>query len=325
MGQADLEAILKEVGFFTKPEIITSIASGDDAGIIRLSDELALIQTVDVFTAVVDDPRQYGRIAAANSLSDVYAMGGRPVTCLAIMAIPAKDFPAWAASEMLTGANEVAAEADAPIVGGHSLKLPEPAFGLAVTGIAHPDKIIGADAAQPGDAIVLTKPLGSGIITTAGMSEKAPAKALDAAIAVMSHLNRSASEAMLTLSRTAATDVTGFGMLGHLLHILEGSQVGARIELASVPLMQGAMELATGFVPGGTAMNYEFAGAFTDFGAADFAQKMLLCDAQTSGGLLIACPNDELGELMAIMGEKGEQPAVIGQITERSEHLVTIV
>ncbi len=325
MGQADLQAILKEVNFFTKPEIVTSIANGDDAGVIRISDDLALIQTVDIFTAVVDDPRQYGRIAAANSLSDVYAMGGRPVTCLAIMAIPAKDFPQWVASEMLIGANEVAAIADAPIIGGHSLKLPEPAFGLAVTGIAHPDKIIGADAAQPGDAILLTKPLGSGIITTAGMNEKAPADVLDAAIAIMSHLNRSACEAMLTLSRTSATDVTGFGMLGHLLHILEASQVGARIELASVPLMKGAKELAVDFVPGGTAMNYEFASRFTDFGPADFAQKMLLCDAQTSGGLLITCPKDELDELLTTMSEKGEQPTVIGHITERGEHLVTIV
>jgi selenide,water dikinase len=157
------------------------------------------------------------------------------------------------------------------------------------------------------------------------MSEKAPTDVLDATIAVMSHLNRSACEAMLTLSRAAATDVTGFGMLGHLLHILEGSQVGARIELASVPLMRGAKELATGFVPGGTAMNYEFAGRFTDFGPADFAQKMLLCDAQTSGGLLITCPKDEIDGLLTTMSEKGEQPAVIGQITERGEHLVTII
>ncbi len=281
---------------------------------------------MDVFTAVVDDPRQYGRIAAANSLSDVYAMGGRPVTCLAIMAIPAKDFPGWVASEMLAGANEVAEEADAPIVGGHSLKLPEPAFGLAVTGTAHPDRIIGANAAQPGDAILLTKPLGSGIITTAGMHEKAPAEVLNAAIAVMSHLNRSACEAMLKLSRAAATDVTGFGMLGHLWHILEGSQVAARIELASVPLMQGAMELATDFVPGGTAMNYEFASAFTDFGAADFAQKMLLCDAQTSGGLLITCPQNELKTFLADLQANGTPAAaVIGHITKRGEHLVNIV
>jgi len=325
VGQADLQAILEKVSFFTKPEVVTSIANGDDAGVIRISDDLALIQTVDIFTAVVDDPRQYGRIAAANSLSDVYAMGGRPLTCLAIMAIPAGDFPEWVASELLAGANEIAADADAPIVGGHSLKMPEPAFGLAVTGVAHPDKIIGANGAQPGDVILLTKPLGSGIITTAGMSEKAPAEVLDAAIGVMSRLNRSASEAMLTLSRAAATDVTGFGMLGHLLHILEGSQVAASIELASVPLMRGAKELATDFVPGGTAMNYEYASRFTDFGSANFAQKMLLCDAQTSGGLLIACPNDELDGLLAIMDEKGEHPFVIGRITDRGDPLVTIV
>ena len=167
MGQADLQRILAKINFYTRPDIVTSIAAGDDAGVIVLTPELALIQTVDVFTPVVDDPRTYGRIAAANSLSDVYAMGGTPLTTLAVMAIPAKDFPEWVPAEILAGANEVAREADAPIVGGHSLKLPEPAFGLAVTGKVHPEKLVTADKAQPGDALVLTKPLGSGIVTTA--------------------------------------------------------------------------------------------------------------------------------------------------------------
>jgi selenide,water dikinase len=172
---------------------------------------------------------------------------------------------------------------------------------------------------------LLTKPLGSGIITTAAMSEKAPADVLDGAIVVMSRLNRSACEAMLTLSRTAATDVTGFGMLGHLWHMLEGSQVGARIELDSVPLMPGAKKLAADFIPGGTAINYEFASQFTDFGKADFAEKMLLCDAQTSGGLLVACPDAEVSKLLEVMSEKGEKAALIGHLTERAEPLVAIV
>ncbi len=292
---------------------------------MRLSEDLVLIQTVDVFTPVVDDPREYGRIAAANSLSDVYAMGGKPFTCLAIMAVPAKDFPDWVPSEILAGANEVAAEAGAPIVGGHSLKLPEPAFGLAVTGIAHPDRIVNANTAKPGDTIVLTKPLGSGIITTAAMSDAAPPDVLRQAVEIMSRLNRAASEAMLSLSRAAATDVTGFGMLGHLWHVLGGSQVGARIELAQVPLMEGALALAEGYVPGGTVRNCEFAGAFTDFGPASPAQKMLLCDAQTSGGLLIACPPRETDAFLEQLQQRGERAAVIGSFVEPGVPLVTVV
>jgi len=316
--------VLAQVGFFTTPEVMTSIARGDDAGVIRLSPELALIQTVDVFTPVVDDPREYGHIAAANSLSDVYAMGGRPLSCLAIMALPAKDFPAWVAPEILAGANEVAREAGAPIVGGHSLKLPEPAFGLAVTGTAHPERIIGAGAARPGDAIVLTKPLGTGIVTTAAMHDAAPPEVLRRAVSVMSRLNRAASEAMLALSRAAATDVTGFGLLGHLYHLLEGSQVGAEIELAAVPFLEGALSLAGDHVPGGTAGNYKFAGGFTDFGPADFPQKMLLCDAQTSGGLLIACPPEELSALSTRLRASGDQASVVGRFTARAAPLVRI-
>jgi selenide,water dikinase len=297
------------VGFFTTPEVSTSIARGDDAGVYRLRDDLALIQTVDVFTPVVDEPRDYGRIAAANSLSDVYAMGGKPITCLAILAAPAKEFPNSVMRDILSGANEIAKLANAPIIGGHSLKLPEPAFGLAVTGIAHPSCIIGTEGAQPGDKLVLTKPLGSGIITTAAKNGEAPASALEAAIEIMSHLNRNASEAML----------------GHLWHILEASSVGARINYKAVPVLPGALKLAAKHVPGGTATNYQFASAFTNFGALAHEEKMLICDAQTSGGLLIACAPDELPKLLGEIAERGEQAWVVGEITARSETAITIV
>jgi selenide,water dikinase len=313
------------VGFFTTPEVSTSIARGDDAGVYRLRDDLALIQTVDVFTPVVDEPRDYGRIAAANSLSDVYAMGGKPITCLAILAAPAKEFPNWVMRDILSGANEIAKLANAPIIGGHSLKLPEPAFGLAVTVIAHPSCIIGTEGAQPGDKLVLTKPLGSGIITTAAKNGEAPDDALEAAIEIMSHLNRNASEAMLKLTRAAATDVTGYGLLGHLWHILEASGVGARINYKAVPVLPGALKLAAKHVPGGTAMNYQFASAFTNFGALAHEEKMLICDAQTSGGLLIACAPGELPKLLGEISERGEQAWVVGEITARSETAVTIV
>jgi len=325
VGQADLQRILAKINFYTRPDIVTSIAAGDDAGVIVLTPELALIQTVDVFTPVVDDPRTYGRIAAANSLSDVYAMGGTPLTTLAVMAIPAKDFPEWVPAEILAGANEVAREADAPIVGGHSLKLPEPAFGLAVTGKVHPEKLVTADKAQPGDALVLTKPLGSGIVTTAAMSEKAPPETLEAAIAVMQQLNRAAGEAMQALSRVAATDVTGFGLLGHLSHILEASGVSARIELAQVPFIPGAAELAEDFIPGGTAMNYQYAKEFTSFGPASPPQKMLLCDAQTSGGLLVACPQAEARGYLEAVQAAGCNAAIIGSLTAPGGKLAEVV
>lgn len=300
------------------------MARGDDAGVFQLNEDLALIQTVDVFTPVVDEPRDYGRIAAANSLSDVYAMGGKPITCLAIMAAPAKEFPNWVMRDILAGANDIAKYANAPIIGGHTLKLPEPAFGLAVTGIARPSQIIGTEGAQPCDILVLTKPLGSGIITTAAKSGGAPAESLSEAIAVMSHLNRNASEAMLTLSRAAATDVTGYGLLGHLFHILEASQVGARISFKDIPKLPGALELAAKFVPGGTAANFKFASSFADFGAISFEAKMLVCDAQTSGGLLIACPHGELSQLLGEITKRGEEAWVIGELTKKGTPLVTI-
>ena len=300
------------------------MARGDDAGVYQLSAELALIQTVDVFTPVVDEPRDYGRIAAANSLSDVYAMGGKPITCLAILAAPAKDFPNWVMRDILSGANETAKLAGAPIIGGHSLKLPEPAFGLAVTGIAHPSRIIGTEGAQPGDVLVLTKPLGSGIITTAAKGGSAPEAALSAAIAAMSHMNRNASEAMQKLSRAAATDVTGYGLLGHLFHILEASNVGARISFKDIPQLPGALALAVKYVPGGTAMNYQFASAFTDFGALAHEKKMLACDAQTSGGLLIACPPGEVPALLGEIRARGEEAWAIGELTPKGAPAVTI-
>lgn len=300
------------------------MARGDDAGVYQLSTDLALIQTVDVFTPVVDEPRDYGRIAAANSLSDVYAMGGKPITCLAILAAPAKEFPNWVMRDILIGANETAKLAGAPIIGGHSLKLPEPAFGLAVTGIAHPSRIIGAEGAQPGDVLVLTKPLGSGIITTAAKGGGAPEASLNAAIAAMSRLNRNASEAMLALSRAAATDITGYGLLGHLFHILEASNVGARISFKDIPQLPCALTLAAKFVPGGTATNFQFASAFTDFGALAHEEKMLVCDAQTSGGLLIACPPGEVSSLLGEIKARGEEAWAIGELTPKGEHVVTI-
>lgn len=304
---------------------MSSIANGDDAGVIRVSDELALIQTVDVFTPVVDDPADYGRIAAANAFSDCYAMGGKPLTALSVLVVPLKGLPEGIASGILQGASEVCREAGAPLIGGHTLKLPETAFGLAVTGMVHPQQVITSKDAQPGDALVLTKPIGTGIITTAAMRDTCPEDVLAEAVAVMKVLNRGAAEAAAKLSRTAATDVTGFGLLGHLFTILTSSNVSARIDLDAVPFIAGALELSENNAPGGTVENYGFAKRFSNIDDLSIAQKFLLCDAQTSGGLLITCPQDELESFLADLKANGTPvSAVIGEIVEQGERLLKI-
>jgi len=317
---------LQQVSFYNTEAVLTSIANGDDAGVVRLSDELALIQTVDVFTPVVDDPMDYGRIAAANSFSDCYAMGGKPVTALSVLVVALKGLPEGIAAGILQGANEVCQEAGAPLIGGHTLKLPETAFGLAVTGTVHPDKLITSDRAQPGDALILTKPIGTGIITTAAMRDTCPPEVLAQAVAVMKVLNRGASEAAAKLSRVAATDVTGFGLLGHLHTVLTSSNVSARINLDAVPFIEGALELAENNAPGGTVENYGFAKGFSNIDDLDIPHKFMLCDAQTSGGLLITCPPHEVDSFLAELNANGTPAqAVIGEIVEQREPLVEIV
>lgn len=269
---------------------------------------------------MVDDPRDFGAISAANSFSDCYAMGATPISCLSVMVVPSKGFPDGVVEEILAGANEVCREAGAPIVGGHSLKLPEPAFGLAVTGIVHPEKVIRPDNAKPGDRLILTKPIGTGIITTAAKKNNCPEEAISSAVRTMRLLNRGASLAMKKLSRASATDVTGFGLLGHLFHILEASNVSARISFSAIPLLPRVLELAKENSPGGTFANLEFAQAFTDFGKFSLAEKLVLCDAQTSGGLLIACPEDEADRLVSELREADcPSSGVIGEILARGE------
>ena len=314
------------MSFYNTDAVMTSIANGDDAGVFRVSDELALIQTVDVFTPVVDDPLDYGRIAAANSFSDCYAMGGKPLTALSVLVLPPRGLPEGVAAGILQGANEVCAEAGAPLIGGHTLKLPEPAFGLAVTGVVHPDRLITSNNARPGDALVLTKPIGTGIITTAAMRDTCPPEVLARAVGVMKVLNRGAAEAAAKLSRVSATDVTGFGLLGHLHTILVNSGVGARLYADAVPFIEGALELAEHNAPGGTVENYGFAKGFSNIEDLPTARKLLLCDAQTSGGLLIACPPEELASFLAdLKASATPASAVIGEIVPRGERLVEIV
>jgi selenide,water dikinase len=299
------------------PNLLVGLDTGDDAAVYRLGEDLALVQTVDFFPPIVDDPYWYGAIAAANALSDVYAKGGRPILALNILCYPMGLDKAILA-QILKGGHEKAHEAGVLIVGGHTIDDVEPKYGLAVTGLIKPGAQVTNAAARPGDALVLTKPIGTGIITTAGKQDQTDQKTVERAIQVMAALNRAASEAMLKVGVNACTDVTGFGLLGHLRTIAKASGVGARISLSAVPVIPGAWELAeAGIAPGGTHRNLESvekdARWHRDISPA---AKLLLCDAQTSGGLLIALPHAKAPALLRELEARDVQGVVVGEVTE---------
>ena len=302
------------------PSLLVGIGDGgDDAGVYRLTDELALVQTVDFFTPIVDDPGDWGRIAAANALSDVYAMGARPLTALQIVAWPRDDLPFDMLGDVLEGGAEVLAAAGCTLVGGHSIDDREPKYGLAVTGVVHPERMVTARGGAAGDVLVLTKPLGTGLIATGIKQGVVPDAVRSEAVRVMAALNAGASRAMVAVGVSAATDVTGFGLLGHLGEML-GGEIDAEIDWDAVPLLPGAAEMAgRGVVPGGTRRNAEHAAGYTDFGGAPEAARLLLADAQTSGGLLIAVAPDRVGPLLAALEAEGTVcAAVVGRITAGS-------
>lgn len=304
------------------PNVLVGNASADDAGVYRLSADIALVLSVDFFTPIVDDARIFGRIAAANSLSDIYAMGARPVSALAIAAFPEKGLPLSVLSDILAGGVEKAREAGIDVIGGHTVKDPEPKYGLSVTGIVHPDRIIRNSTARAGDLLILTKPLGTGILTTARRRDLIADEDLAAAVASMETLNRAASEAMARGRVHAATDVSGFGLIGHLSELTHGSNVGARIDAAAVPLFDDVIELAArGCAPGGTVANLDQAlaagASFADSVSPEL--RLALCDAQTSGGLLISLAEDSADRLLDELAKRGVEAAtVIGRITQRS-------
>jgi len=312
-----LADVLRQLPPIVDADVIVGPSSRDDAGVYRLDGERALVQTIDFFPPIVDDPYDYGRIAAANALSDVYAMGARPLCALAVGAFP-EDLDAAIVADILRGGVDVAAEASIAVIGGHTIKDDEPKYGLSVTGIVHPNRIVRNDTGSPGDVLILTKPIGTGILTTARRSDHIDESALAPAIESMVTLNRVASEVALRFDVRAMTDVTGFGLLGHLHEMLAG-RLGARIDAASVPLLpQAAALAAAGFVPGGTRNN--LAAALHDgvrFDAAlssEFAA--VLCDAQTSGGLLIAVATEAAAPLVASLREAGVPAAsIIGALT----------
>ncbi len=289
----------------------------EDAGVFRIGDEVALVQTVDFFTPIVDDPRLFGRIAATNALSDVYAMGGRPITAMNIVGFPSGEMEMSVLREILAGGLETMREAEVVLVGGHSVQDPELKYGLSVTGLVHPDRVITNAGARPGDRLVLTKPIGTGIISTAVKGELAGKQAVAESTASMMRLNRRAAEAMIASGTSACTDVTGFGLLGHAAEMAEASSVALAIDVSSVPLLTGARDYAgMGLVPAGTRANREFRKSTIEAGPEISEIDLdLLFDPQTSGGLLISLPEEAAGQVVDRLHRDGEESAaVIGEV-----------
>lgn len=275
--------------------VIVGFNGSDDAAVVRLDDGKLVVQTVDFFTPIVDDPYQFGQIAAANSLSDIYAMGATPRFALNIVGFPIKDLPKEILTEILRGGTDKAKEAGIPILGGHSIDDKEPKYGLVVTGEVAENKLIKNSGAQVGDALVLNKPLGTGIISTAIKRDLATNDMINTAVNCMATLNALASKLMDKFDVHAATDVTGFGLLGHLSEMCKNSGVSAQIKFEDLPFLDGVSELANdGIIPGGTKRNLDYASKFVTFpDAISDSHKYMVADAQTSGGLLVALPQDE--------------------------------
>jgi selenide,water dikinase len=295
------------------------ISTGDDAAVYRVDEDLALVQTVDFFPPIVDNPWDYGAIAAANSFSDVYAMGGKPILALNLVCFP-KELPVNILGEILKGAAAKAKEAGVLIVGGHTIDDEEPKYGMAVTGFVKPGEQVSNASARVGDKLVLTKPLGTGIITTAGKDGVADAATLKRAIEVMSILNKAACEAMIEVGVNACTDVTGFGLLGHLQSMVKASGVTARVSFSRVPLIEGTWKLAlAGVAPGGTHRNLHSVDQVTAWDSSISQEaKVVLCDAQTSGGLLMSVSPGKVSDLLEALSQKGVNGAVVvGEIVER--------
>jgi selenide,water dikinase len=293
IGAAELRKIRAGLPTFADPALLVGLDPADDAAVYKLSDELALVQTLDFFTPIVDDPRDFGRIAATNALSDIYAMGARPVLALNIVAFSLEQLGGAVLAEILAGGAEVAAAAGVAIGGGHSIDDPEPKYGMTVSGVVHPEEVLTSAGARPGDELYMTKPVGGGLITTAAKREIAEPAWIEAAVETMTTLNADAAAAARACGAHALTDVTGFGLLGHLHEICEASGVGAEVEADAVPALPGALELAaTGNAEaGGSRRNAADAERFTTWSdGIPPERRALLTDAMTSGGLLAAVP-----------------------------------
>ncbi len=304
------------------PENTIGFESSEDCAVFPLDEDHFLIQSVDFFTPIVDDPYTFGQIAAANSLSDIYAMGGMPLHALNIAEFPSDDLPLEILTEIMQGGLEITKQANIPILGGHTIKDPVPKYGLVVTGRVKKKNLTLNSTAKAGDVLILTKPLGSGIIATAIKKDKAPRSIMEEAVNVMTNLNSGGAKAMNAVGVNACTDITGYGLLGHLLEMCEGSKISATIECNEIPLMQGVFELAQkGFIPGGTKRNLDHVIPNVNFSKnISQEQKYLLADAQTSGGLLISVPKDKAEDLQNLLQENQcLSSSVIGQVYNSAE------
>lgn len=326
MAPAALSQVLRHLPAVTDPNLLVGPETSDDAAVYKLNHDLAIIQTVDFFTPVVDDPYLFGQVAAANSLSDVYAMGGKPVLALNIVCFP-NCLPAEVLEQILRGGAAKVAEAGAIIAGGHTVQDDVPKYGLAVTGLVHPDRIMSNAGASPGDMLVLTKPLGTGIINTALKGDLAPEDSVQAALETMLELNRKAAEVMVRCGATSCTDITGFGLLGHAAEMARGSRVSLEIWTDSIPILPGVRDLAAmGMIPAGAYANRDFLA-----GQLDVPEKIrpettaILFDPQTSGGLLISVPAARLDLLAEEMKQEGVRAGVVGRVREKGPVPIVLI
>ena len=324
-----LDAVLGRLARQHDPNVLVGFDKADDAGVYKISGEIALVQTVDFFTPVVDDPYTFGQIAAVNSLSDVYAMGGKPLSALAMVCFPEKEDPEIL-ERILAGGLSKMVEAGCTVIGGHSVRDEEIKFGYAVTGTVHPERVLANAGAQPGDALIFTKALGTGVISTAIKKGQAKQEWIDAATLSMTTLNKTAAE-VITQEKFrgavhAATDVTGFGLIGHAREMALASGVSLRIEAAKVELLPGAVECArAGFIPGGGKANEEFAAGCVEFATSVPSEvRKLLFDPQTAGGLLLSVSGERADEIVSALRERDVAAVRIGEVREKAKPLINI-
>lgn len=326
MGPCDLKAVLAELNIKSDEKLLRGIEGSEDAAVYQLTNEIALVQTVDFFTPIVDDPYLFGQIAAANALSDIYAMGAEPITALNIVTFNL-DLGLDVLSEIIRGGSDKVEEAGALIVGGHTVEDNEPKYGLAVTGLVHPKKFFSNSSAQAGDKLILTKPLGMGILVTALKGKMVTEEDIKEAIDSARTLNREASLAMREAGANSATDITGFGLLGHLAEMMKGSQKSAKVFAKDIPIFKRSLEFAgLGMVPAGARSNRNFLGDMVSFRpeiSADMAD--ILFDPETSGGLLISIAPDRTELLMGELTKRGVSGWVVGEVFDDGKPKIEVV
>jgi selenide,water dikinase len=322
MGPGDLSKALAPLARKSDPRILVGHETFDDAGVFRVSDDVAIVQTVDFFAPIVDDPYEFGQVAAANALSDVYAMGGTPLTAMAIAAFPTDQLPLDVLTEILRGGQDKVHEAGAYIIGGHTVVDDEIKYGLSVTGRIDPRTMLTNANAVAGDRVVLTKPIGNGILATAIKQGKLDAESAAGIVALMCELNAMASRAALEVGARCATDVTGFGLLGHASHVARASDVMIQIRVADVPVLAGAVDAwRAGARPGGGSRNLDYVQSLVAWGPATDLDRALLTDPQTSGGLLVAVPSHRVGEYL----ERVPRSVEIGEVLPRGDAAIGLV